>query len=108
MSHRDLQEDIGLELPFAGNMIAEGHERTDGSDRPTIATPSQLDHTTWLMTNNSQPGRWFESLQGVGLNDVCNRPEQSFRLSKRAPGNIHDCRCQLSKTIRCQPVDVPI
>jgi len=65
MSHRDLQEDIGLELPFAGNMIAEGHERTDGPDRPTIATPSQLDHTTWLMTNNSQPGRWFESLQGA-------------------------------------------
>jgi hypothetical protein len=31
MSHRDLQEDIGLELPFAGNMIAELLERTDGS-----------------------------------------------------------------------------
>ena len=46
MSHRDLQEDIGLGLPFAGNMIAELLELIYGSDRFTIATRSQLDHTT--------------------------------------------------------------
>ena len=46
MSHQDLQEDIGLELPFAGTMIAELLEQIDGTDRCTIATRSQLDHTT--------------------------------------------------------------
>ncbi len=65
MSHRDLQEDIGLELRFAVNMIAELLERIDGSDRCTIATRIQLDHTTWLMTTNSQPGRWFELVQDL-------------------------------------------
>jgi len=34
MSHRDLQEDIGLELPFAGNMIAELLEY-DSDVKPT-------------------------------------------------------------------------
>ncbi len=63
MSRRDLQEDIGLVLPFAGNMIAELHERIDGSERCTIATRSQPNHTTWLMTTNSQPGHWFELVQ---------------------------------------------
>lgn len=38
MSHRYLQEDIGLELPFVGSMIAELLQRIDGSDRSTIAT----------------------------------------------------------------------
>jgi hypothetical protein len=60
MSHRDLQEDFGLELPFAGNMIAELLERIDGSDRSTIATRSELDHKNTLMTTNSQPARWFD------------------------------------------------
>jgi hypothetical protein len=46
-------------------MIAELLERIDGSDRCTIATRSQLGHTPWRITTSSQPGRWFELVQGV-------------------------------------------
>jgi hypothetical protein len=67
MSHRDLQEDIGLELPFAGIMIAELLEWIGGSDRCTIATRSQLGHTPWRITTSSRLGRWFELVQGDNI-----------------------------------------
>jgi len=64
MSHRYLQEDIGLELPFAVNMIAELLERIDDSDRSTIAMRIQLDPITWGMTTNSHRvvgSNWFKA-----------------------------------------------
>jgi len=74
MSHRYLQEDIGLELPFAVNMIAELLERIDGSDRSTIAMRIQLDPLTWGMTTNSHRvvgSNWFKAsgstMSAIGL-----------------------------------------
>jgi len=70
MSHRDLQEDIGLELPFAGIMIAELLERIDDSDRSTIATRIQLDPITWGMTTNSHRvvgSNWFKTPKTAAL-----------------------------------------